>query len=64
MIVKNSNIQKTLDKIGPYKGVVDKKGCKPILIKETGDIYIGEWKNDKRHGVGQQYYKDGSYYHG
>ena len=32
MIVKNSIIQKTLDKIGPYKGVVDKKGCKPILI--------------------------------
>jgi hypothetical protein len=27
-------------------------------------IYIGEWLNGVRHGLGEQYWQDGSYYIG
>jgi len=36
------------------------------FIHETGDYYIGNWKNDKRHGMGKYVHcngviEDGSY---
>ena len=30
----------------------------PAKIDESGNTYIGEWKNGKKHGVGKCYYKD------
>jgi hypothetical protein len=27
-------------------------------------FYLGEWKNDKFHGKGKFYFRDGSYYEG
>ena len=38
-------------KLGPY-------------ILENGAIYIGEWLNGVRHGLGEQYRENGSYYIG
>jgi hypothetical protein len=34
------------------------------LIHSDGDVYIGSWKDDKAHGKGIYYHKDGSKYTG
>ena len=34
------------------------------LIHADGDVYIGEWLNDKAHGKGTYYHKDGASYVG
>ncbi len=34
------------------------------LIHTDGDIYEGEWVNDKAHGIGTYIHKDGSNYEG
>jgi len=32
--------------------------------KNDGDIYKGEWKNNKKNGYGEYYYEDGKIYKG
>ena len=34
------------------------------MMYTTGDIYDGEWHEDKRHGQGKMRYTDGTYYDG
>jgi hypothetical protein len=34
------------------------------MVSKTGDKYIGEWKNNKKHGKGTQIWMDGSNYIG
>jgi len=34
------------------------------LIHSDGDMYVGEWKNDKAHGYGEYNHMDGAAYKG
>lgn len=34
------------------------------LVHSDGDIYEGDWKDDKAHGIGTYYHADGSKYEG
>ena len=38
--------------------------CQGEYTSDSGDIYIGEWKNDEMHGQGTYHYSDGSVYTG
>ena len=51
---KNGNIR--------YEGdfINDKFEGNGKYIYEDGDYYIGEWKNDLKHGKGKYYYKNGN----
>lgn len=50
---------------GEYCGDTDFKGAKHghgIFLFGQGDIYEGEWKDDKMHGIGEYRFKDGKMY--
>ena len=52
---------------GIYKGIIkdSKKECiNGKMIYKNGDIYEGEFKNDKREGNGKMIYKNGDIYEG
>jgi hypothetical protein len=34
------------------------------LIHADGDVYVGDWLNDKAHGFGEYTHMDSSYYKG
>lgn len=57
-------------KLGPFVYNADDKispsteAPKAYLIKESNSVYVGQWKNGKRQGRGEQYFADGSFYEG
>ena len=47
---------------GDYYGDTDFRGAKHghgMFLFAQGDIYEGEWKNDKMHGFGEYRFKNG-----
>lgn len=66
--ITNQSVLNALKKYGEYQLPV-KQECETYTTLEAYQfpneaIYVGQWKNGKRHGLGKQYYKDGSYYFG
>ncbi|CAM6128771.1 unnamed protein product [Calypogeia fissa] len=48
-----------------YRDRISKKeGYRVAIYWVTGDVYKGEWSNDKRHGTGTHLYKSGNRYEG
>ncbi len=63
-------MRRTLEKLGEYvppqATSADQLGSVKLdpFVFTNQSIYVGEWRNGARHGVGKQYWQDGSYYYG
>ena len=40
----------------------DKKDGRGVLRMETGDVYNGDWRNGKKHGLGRYTFANEDYY--
>jgi len=65
----NRNTSSSLEQFGEFKFGKLEKECEELptmgpYLMETGMIYIGQWKNGKKHGKGVQIWPDGSRYDG
>ena len=43
---------------------IEESVAMPAQVGEMGEVYIGEWKWGKKHGIGTQIWDDGSVYEG
>mgnify|MGYP000878675882 FL=1 len=62
-------IQKIIDSLKPFEYEYDSPEDKTLPLLEPyeveeGAIYIGQWKNGKKHGRGEQIWPDGTYHKG
>jgi hypothetical protein len=50
-----------------YTGEFDEKGHKNgygEIVYKNGDVYEGDWKDDRKHGYGKMKYSNGNFYEG